>query len=147
MKKNLRNMTKQGANLKRIYEKIAEGVKIRSKRSWHQYGEKPTQCFYGIEKKNAICGTIKALINDGKEIAMPNEICLILKSSYEKLFQKDIKALKKIDFCDNFITWIKILLNDQKSCVINGGFDTQYFTLKKVHAKVILCQHIFSLLL
>ena len=25
--------------------------------------------------------------------------------------------------------WIKILLNDQQSCVINGEFPTQYFTL------------------
>ena len=27
--------------------------------------------------------------------------------------------------------WIKILLNDQQSCVINGEFPTQHFTLKK----------------
>ena len=93
MKKNLRNMIKQGANLKKIYEKTAEGVNIRSKRSCQQYGEKPTKFFYGLEKKNAICGTIKTLINDGKEIAMPNEINLILKSFYEKLFQKDIKKI------------------------------------------------------
>ena len=39
--------------------------------------------------------------------------------------------LKKIGFGDNFITRIKILLNDQQSWVINGGFATQYFTLKK----------------
>ena len=37
--------------------------------------------------------------------------------------------MKKIDFDKNFITWIKILLNDEKSCVINGRFATQYFTL------------------
>ena len=43
-----------------------------------------------------------------------------------------------IGFGDNFITWIKILLNDHQSCVINGGFATQYFTLKKVHALEIL---------
>ena len=54
--------------------------------------------------------------------------------------------LKKIGFGDNFITRIKILLNDQQSWVINGGFTTQYFTLKKVHAKVILYQHVFLLL-
>ena len=36
------------------------------------------------EKKNAI-------INDGKQITMPNQINLTLKSFYESLFQKDIK--------------------------------------------------------
>ena len=58
-------------------------MKIRSKCSWYQYGEKSTKLFYGLEKKNVICGTIKTLINDGKEIIMPNEINLTLKSFYE----------------------------------------------------------------
>ena len=39
--------------------------------------------------------------------------------------------MKKFGFGDNFITWIKILLNDQQSCVINGRFATQHFTLTK----------------
>ena len=42
-----------------------------------------------------------------------------------------ICVLKKIGFGDNFITWIKILLNDQQSCVLNGGLTTQYFKLKR----------------
>ena len=40
-------------------------------------------------------------------------------------------SLKKCRFGDSFINWIKILLNDQRSCVINKGYATQYFTLKK----------------
>ena len=40
-------------------------------------------------------------------------------------------ALKKFGFGDSFFNWIKILLNDHQSCVINGGFATQYFTLKR----------------
>ena len=40
-------------------------------------------------------------------------------------------ALKKFGFGDSFIYWIKILLNDQQSCVINGGFATHYFILKR----------------
>ena len=42
-----------------------------------------------------------------------------------------ICVLKKIGFGDNFITWIKILLNDQQSCVLNGGLTTQYFKLER----------------
>ena len=38
--------------------------------------------------------------------------------------------MKKFGVVDNLITWIKIL-NDQKSCVINEGFATQYLTSKK----------------
>ena len=40
-------------------------------------------------------------------------------------------ALKNFSLVDNFLNWIKILLNDQQSCVINGAFVTQYFTLKR----------------
>ena len=38
-------------------------------------------------------------------------------------------VLKKISFDEHFIYWIKVLLNKQQSCVINGGFATQYFNL------------------
>ena len=40
-------------------------------------------------------------------------------------------VLKKFGFGENFIHWIKVLLNNQQSCVINGGFLTQYFNLEK----------------
>ena len=40
-----------------------------------------------------------------------------------------ISTLEKYGFGQNFILWIKILLNDKKSCVINGGKTTKYFML------------------
>ena len=42
-----------------------------------------------------------------------------------------LSVLKKFGFGENVIHWIKILLNNQQSCVINGGFTTPYFKLKK----------------
>ena len=42
-----------------------------------------------------------------------------------------LSALKKFGFGENFIHWIKVLLNNQQSCVINGGFTTRYFNLEK----------------
>ena len=42
-----------------------------------------------------------------------------------------LSVLKKIGFGQNFIYWIKVLLNNQQSCVINGGFTTPYFKLEK----------------
>ena len=32
-----------------------------------------------------------------------------------------VSTLEKYGFGQNFILWVKILLNDQESCVINGG--------------------------
>ena len=40
-----------------------------------------------------------------------------------------ISALEKYGFGQNFILRVKILLNDQKSCVISGGEATKYFML------------------
>ena len=40
-----------------------------------------------------------------------------------------ISTLEKYGFGQNFILWIKILLNNQESCVINGGKTTKYFML------------------
>ena len=58
-----------------------------------------------------------------------------------------IAALKKYGFGDNFIDWIKILLNNQESCVINGGHTTKYLRSKEELVKGIQYQDIFLFLL
>ena len=40
-----------------------------------------------------------------------------------------IYALEKYGFGKNFISWVKILLRNQESCVLNGGATTKYFLL------------------
>ena len=40
-----------------------------------------------------------------------------------------ISTLEKYGFGKNFILWVKILLRDQESCVINGVTTTKYFPL------------------
>ena len=40
-----------------------------------------------------------------------------------------ISALEKYGFGKNFISWVKILLRNQESCVLNGGTTTKYFLL------------------
>ena len=42
-----------------------------------------------------------------------------------------LSVLKEFGFSENFIHWIKLLLNNQQLCVINGGFTTPYFNLEK----------------
>ena len=42
-----------------------------------------------------------------------------------------IATLKKFGFKSNFINWIKIFLDDQESCVLNGGVTTKYFKLER----------------
>ena len=85
----------------------------------------------------------RCISESGRLISDVIEICDILNiSGY--LFKMDIEkafdpldhdfllfVLKKFGFVENFIHWIKVLLNKQQSCVINGGFTTQYFNLEK----------------
>ena len=42
-----------------------------------------------------------------------------------------VTVLNKFGFGSNFISWIKLLLNSQQSCVNDGGNTTSYFTLAK----------------
>ena len=42
-----------------------------------------------------------------------------------------ICVLRKFGFSDNFIKWLKVLPNNEESCVSNGGTTTHYFKLEK----------------
>ena len=42
-----------------------------------------------------------------------------------------IVALRKYGYGDNFTDWIKILLKNQESCVINEGHTTKYLKLER----------------
>ena len=43
-----------------------------------------------------------------------------------------IKVMEKYGFEKDFIKWIKILLQNQESYIMNGGTTTNYLKLKKV---------------
>ena len=53
-----------------------------------------------------------------------------------------ITALEKCGFKENFTKWIQILIQSQKSSVINGKTTTNYSSLKGVPDKAIQFQHI-----
>ena len=42
-----------------------------------------------------------------------------------------VNVLNKFGFRTNFVSWVKLLLTSQQSCVINGGNTTPYFNLEK----------------
>ena len=63
-----------------------------------------------LEKRYAICGTIKTLLDDGKEITTPSEFSLTLKKFYENFFETNIAKS---------ISDIKIFLSDIHFPTIN----------------------------
>ena len=57
--KNTEEYHKCKVDLDEIYDKIAEGVKIRSKRQWYEENEKSKKYFLNLEKKNVEKSTIR----------------------------------------------------------------------------------------
>ena len=61
---------------------------------------------------------------------------LLLTVDIEKAFDSGnhnfllLKVLENCGFSKDFLKWISILLQNQESCVINGGKATHYFPLK-----------------
>ena len=55
----------------------------------------------------------------------------VQKAFYSVNHQFLILPLKIYGFCKMLVKWVKTLLNNKESCIINGGFATQYFKLDK----------------
>ena len=76
---------------------------------------------------------------------------ILLMADIEKAFDSVdhlflVSALEKYGFKNDFIRWIKLLLKNQESRIINREQTTNNFKLKKckVQDKETLYQHIFS---
>ena len=55
-----------------------------------------------------------------------------------------IAALEAYGFGPNFVQWVKTLLYDQKSCVMNNRHSTGYFNLEREPDREISSQHFCS---
>ena len=51
---NFNEYTKCKKNLELIYDRIAEGIKIRTKSKWHEEGENSTKFFLDIKKIDSL---------------------------------------------------------------------------------------------
>ena len=77
------------------------------------------------------------LIEDLLEYAdQENEDGILFAADIEKAFDSVehsfiYATLKKFGFGGNFIQWIRTLLSDAQSCVVNNGFSTGYFKLQR----------------
>ena len=76
--------------LENIYDKKAEGAKLRRKCEWYQHGEKPTRFFLNLEKQKAKNTTVRHLIDDGKDITKLKEIIAFICKFYKNLFKKNV---------------------------------------------------------
>ena len=55
-----------------------------------------------------------------------------IKKAFDPLSHSfSLPCVKKFGFGHDFIRWVKILLESQKSCIIHAGITTSYFNLEK----------------
>ena len=86
---------------------------------------------------NRFLGESVRLISDILEITKTLNIDgFILTMDIEKAFDSVdhpflFATLERFGFDPYFLDWIKVLLNKQESCVINGGVSTGYFPLER----------------
>ena len=87
--------------------------------------------------ENRFCGENTRLIADMieyvKELKIPSILLLI---DFEKAFDTInwtflYKTLKKFNFGEHFIDWIKIIYKDISSCVTNNGYQSEFFQINR----------------
>ena len=86
--------------------------------------------------KNRNIGEAVRLIDDMFFHSLNRTIGFLAAIDFEKAFDSIshnflLHVLKVFGFGDNFCTWIKILYNNIRSCVMNGGHSTGYFDIKR----------------
>ena len=85
--------------------------------------------------KGRFIGESIRLISDVLEVTDTHDIGgFLVTADIEKAFDSLdhsflLAALEKFGFGNSFISWVKIILNNGESCVINGGQSSQYFKL------------------
>jgi hypothetical protein len=100
--------------------------------------------------KNRFIGEAGRLLSDILETTDKLHIgALLVTVDFQKAFDSlnhtfIIECCRKFGFPQEMLDWIKILLTNQESCVINAGATTKYFNLERGAHKAILLQLIFS---
>ena len=95
------------------------------------------ECDQTAYVKNRFIGESIRLISDILDSTKKQKIeGFLLTVDLEKAFDSVdhnflIACLKKMNFDQEFVNWVRVLLNKQESCVLNGGKSTGYFPLQR----------------
>ena len=78
-------------NLEQIYQEKANGIKIRSKCDWYEFGEKSSKFFLNLEKQHALQNQVQTLLFGQNEITNKNQINHQLHHFYKTLFTEKLQ--------------------------------------------------------
>ena len=78
-------------NLEQIYQEKANGIKIRSKCDWYEFGEKSSKFFLNLEKQHVLQNQVQTLLFGQNEITNKNQINHQLHHFYKTLFTEKLQ--------------------------------------------------------
>ena len=107
--------------LDEIYDKIAEGVRVRSRCQQYEEGEKSNKFFLNLEKVQGSQGKVRKLIVSNHEIADPQLIEQEIEQVffYKSLFKNNIK--KTLSEQTNFLDTLQISKLSDNDCLLCEG--------------------------
>ena len=88
--------------VEKMYDKKVEGIIVRSRARWHEYGEKNLKYFYNLEKRNHIKKHIRKLHLSGVITTNPYEILNAEREYYENLYKSRRDVLEQNAFSFNY---------------------------------------------
>ena len=110
------NMAKN--ELESIYDCFTEDIILRPKASWYEHGEKSTQYFLNLEKRNKAKSHLRRIfISENVETTNPDQIVSSLKSFYSALYKRrsENSEAECLDFLGN-LNIPKLIDDDRTSC-------------------------------
>ena len=132
------NMAKN--ELESIYNYITEGIILRSKASWYEHGEKSTQCFLNLEKRNKAKSHLRRIfISQNVETTNPDQIMSSLKSFYSTLYKRrsEQSEAECLDFLGN-LNIPKLSDDDRSSCESKLTLNECWEALKSMGSSKVL---------
>ena len=119
-----RNYVDYKNRLDQIYKEKANGVKIRSKCDWYEFGEKSSKLFYNLEKQHALLNQVRTLLYGEKEVAHKHIINQELECFYKNLFTE--KSEFQNEDINAYLSQINILILTKEQSQTCEGPITEY---------------------
>ena len=82
------NLEQYGSELNYIYNDISNGIKIRSKCDWYEFGEKSNKFFLNLETNRATQSVVRKVIFNEQEIRGISKINNHILQFYQNLFKE-----------------------------------------------------------
>ena len=95
------------SDLEALYNYITEGIIMRSKSNWYEFGEKSSKYFLNLEKRNKAKSHVRTIIaENNSEINEPQAILLRIKDFYSTLYKR--RSTKGEEECLEYLKALKI---------------------------------------